>query len=108
EGTDLEDMSSKFVGPTAIVYHPEDTVAPANVLVEFAKDAEKFKLRAGWLNGTVLDESGIEALANLPGKDALRPTLLRAMLAAPTDFVRVLAAAPTDFLDVLNARKDAI
>lgn len=108
EGTDLEVMSSKFVGPTAIVYHPEDAVAPAKVLVEFAKTAEKLDLRAGWLNGSVLDPSGIEALSKMPGKDELRSTLLRTMLAAPTDFVRVLAAAPTDFLNVLNARKDAI
>lgn len=108
EGTDLDVMSEHFAGPTALVYHPDDAVVAAKVLVGFAKDEEKLELRAGWLNGDLLDSAGVEALSKMPGKDELRAKLLRTMLAAPTDLVRVLAAAPTDFLNVLNARKDAI
>lgn len=108
EGTELESISPSFVGPTAVVYHPDDAVAPAKVLVDFAKDEKNLVLRAGWLNGSILDADGIDSLSKMPGKDELRSKLLRTMLAAPTDFVRVLAAAPTDFLNVLNARKDAL
>lgn len=108
EGTELDVMVDNFAGPTALVYHPDDAVAPAKVLVDFAKEEKNLELRAGWLNGSVLDVAGVEALSKMPGKDELRAKLLRTMLAAPTDLVRVLAAAPTDFLNVLNARKDAI
>lgn len=108
EDTDFDVMLPAFVGPTALVYHPDDAVVAAKVLVDFAKTEKKLELRAGWLNGDVLDTAGVEELSKMPGKDELRSKFLRTLLAAPTDFVRVLAAGPTDFLNVLNARKDAI
>lgn len=106
--TRYENLSESLVGPTALVFHPEDAVAPAKVLVDFQKDVKTLQLRAGWLNGSILDTSGVEALSKMPGKDELRAKLLSVMTAAPTNFVRVLAAGPTSFLNVLNARKDAI
>lgn len=108
EGTDLDSIAPSFVGPTAIVYHPEDAVAAAKVLVDFAKTEEKLEVRAGWLNGDVLDAAGVVSLSKMPGKDELRSTLLRTFLAGPTDLVRVLSAAPKDFLQVLNARKEEL
>lgn len=106
--TELENVTSKFVGETAVVYHPEDAVAAAKVFSEFAEKNDKIIVRGGWLAGTVLDEAGVNALAKMPGKDELRAQLLSVMNQVPTQFVRVLAAGPTSFLNVLNARKDAI
>jgi len=108
EGTPLENVAGEFTGVTALVYHPEDAVVSAKVLVEFAKKSEKLVLRAGWLNGDLLDSAGVEALSKMPGKDELRAKLLAVMVAVPTQVVRVLAAGPTSFLNVLNARKDAL
>lgn len=108
EGTSLENISDAFVGSTALVYHPEDAVISAKVLVEFAKKSDKLVLRAGWLNGSVLDANGVEALSKMPGKDELRAKLLATMIAVPTQVVRVLAAGPTSFLNVLNARRDSL
>jgi large subunit ribosomal protein L10 len=65
-------------------------------------------IRAGYLNGSVFDTAGVEALATMPGKDELRATLLGTLNAVGSTFVRVLAAGPSSFLNVLNARKDAI
>lgn len=108
EGTALENISHEFVGSTALVYHPEEAVPAAKVLVDFAKKNEKLVLRAGWLNGDLLDEAGVDALSKMPGKDELRQKLLAVMVAVPTSVVRVLAAGPTSFLNVLNARRDSI
>lgn len=106
--TPYENLHDALVGPTALVFHPDDAVVPAKVLVDFQKDIKKLELRAGWLNGDILNASGVESLSKMPGKDELRSKLLRVMTAAPTNFVRVLAAGPTSFLNVLNARKDTL
>ena len=108
EGTPLENVASEFVGSTALVYHPEEAVPAAKVIVEFAEKNDKLTLRAGWLGGDILDEAGIVALSKMPGKDELRQKLLAVMVAVPTSVVRVLAAGPTSFLNVLNARRDSL
>lgn len=108
QGTPLENAADQFIGSTALVYHPEDAVVAAKVLVEFQKKAEKLVLKGGWLNGAILDSQGIEALSKMPGKDELRSRLLAVMVAVPTSVVRVLAAGPTSFLYVLNARSGAL
>lgn len=106
--TPLENVTSQFVGETAVVYHPEDAVVAAKVFAEFIEKNDKIVARAGWLAGTVLDEAGVVALSKMPGKDELRAQLLSLMNQVPTSFVRVLAAGPTSFLNVLNARKGAL
>lgn len=108
EGTDLEALNEHFTGPTAIAYNAEDAVAPAKVLVDFQKDNEKLELRAAWLNGDVLDTSGVVALSKMPGKDELRSKLLNVFQGVATNFVRVISAAQRDFVGVLAARKDSL
>lgn len=107
-GTDLERLSDLFVGPTGVAYHPEDATIAAKIVVEFAKDHDRFTVKAGYLNGAILDEKGVEALSKMPGKDELRADLLRVLNGVGTKFVRVLAAGPTSFLNVLNARRDSL
>lgn len=110
--TPMENLSDSFAGPTAIAWHPEDVSAPAKVILGFIKKAdkkqEKMEVRAGWLNGTILDPDGVEALSKMPGKDELRAKLLSVFNGVPTKFVRVLNAAPQSFLNVLSARKDSL
>lgn len=107
-GTPMENLAADFTGPTAIVYHPEDVTLPSKILLEFQKKNEALVIRRGWLNGTLLDANGVEALSKMPGKDELRAKLLAVFNAVGTQFVRVLAAGPQSFLNVLNARKDTL
>lgn len=106
--TPMESLSEHFKGNTAIAYHAEDPVAPAKIISDFAKDNEKLVIKAGWLEGKVLDEKGVEALSKLPGKDELRAKLLSVMVGVPTKFVRTLAAGPQTFVQLLKAREDSL
>ncbi len=65
-------------------------------------------IKGGWVDGTLLDEAGVETLSKLPGRDELRSSLLRVFSGAATQFVRVLNAAPTDFVQVLRARGESL
>ena len=109
-GTDKENMGSLFKGNSAIAYHAEDPSAPAKILKEFfAKNKDTgLTIKGGWVDGSVLDEAGVEMLSKLPGRDELRSQLLRVLNGASTQFVRVLAAAPTDFVQVLRARSESL
>ena len=108
EGTDRETITPLFKGNSAIAYHAEDPAAPAKVLTEFVKDNPNLVLKGAWLDGKLLDESGIKALATLPGKDELRGKLLSVFQGTATKAVRLLVAAPTTFVQVLRAREQQL
>jgi large subunit ribosomal protein L10 len=84
----------------------EDPVSPAKVLTDFAKDHKVFEIKVGVMDGVVLDNNQIKALADLPSRDVLLGMFVSALNSVPTGFVRVLAEIPRQFLNVLQAVKD--
>lgn len=107
-GTSMQALSEHFKGNTAVAFHTEDPTAAAKVITEFAKTNGKLKVKAGWLDGRLLDEGEVGALARLPGKDELRGSLLSVFVGAPTKFVRLLTAGPSAFARLLQARADSL
>ena len=65
-----------------------------------------FEIKAGVMDGAVLDSNQIKALADLPSREVLLGMLLSTMNSIPTGFVRTLAEIPRQFLNVLQALKD--
>ncbi len=107
EGTQHEPAVSLLKGVTAVAYHIEDPTAPARVARDYAKTNDKFFIKGGVSDGKLLDESGVQALANLPGPRELKAQLLALFNTPATNFVRVLNAPAQGLLNVLNAKKDA-
>ena len=95
-----------FKGPNAVALSYGDPVSPAKVLTNFAKDHKVFEIKAGVMDGTVLDSNQIKALADLPSREVLLGMLVATMNSVPTGFVRTLAEIPRQFLNVLQAIKD--
>lgn len=106
QGSDCAIMQDFFKGPNAIVISAEDPVAPARVLVDFAKDNEKLEIKAGVLAGKLLNLEEITQLAKMPSKNELLTKLVYTLNAVPTSFVNVLAGVPRSFVNVLNAIKE--
>ena len=71
-----------FVGPTAIVFSESEVVAPAKVIAEFAKKAEKLEIKGGLIEGKAASAEDVKALAALPDRDGLLSMLL-SVLQAP-------------------------
>ena len=103
-----EGLSGFLAGPTAIAWSYEDPIAPAKVIVDFAKTNEKLKIKCAVLDGQVLDEAKVQELAKMPGKDEIKGKLLATFMAPAQQMVRLLAAGPTNFLYLLNAKKNAL
>ncbi len=104
--TDVAQLVDMFKGPSAIAWAYEDPVAPAKVLMQFAKDNDKLEIKAGVMNGKLLDLAAIGALSKLPSREELLAQVLAAMNAVPQGLVSALADAPRRLVNVLNAVKD--
>ncbi len=96
EGTSYLSISDLLVGPTALATST-DPVAAAKVAVEFAKTNDKFEIVGGAMGDTVLDVSGVKALAELPSLDELRAKIV-GLINAPATKVAQLANAPASKL----------
>jgi large subunit ribosomal protein L10 len=75
-GSDFDKVDDHLQGNTALAYHREDTVALAKLIRDFAKGNERFKFKAGVIEGKVIDVKELESLADLPPKDVLISKLM--------------------------------
>ena len=82
EKAGLNGLEEVFSGPTAVAFSNEDVVAPAKIIDEFAKTADKLEIKGGIIEGKVASIEEITALAKLPNRDALLSMLL-SVLQAP-------------------------
>ncbi|MFC7050194.1 50S ribosomal protein L10 [Emcibacter nanhaiensis] len=92
EGSELESIGEFLVGPTALGYS-EDPVAPAKILVKFAKDHDDLEVLGGAMGATSLDVNGVKALADLPSLDELRGKIV-GLLQAPAGKLASVTQAP--------------
>jgi large subunit ribosomal protein L10 len=72
----------------------------------FAAEFEKPVLKAGVLDGRLLDATGIKVLADLPSKDVLRATLLGVLNAPASKLVRLLNEPAASLARVLKAKSE--
>ena len=108
KGTPVEALVEKFVGPTALIMSYSDVVAPAKIVVDFAKDRENFSIRSAVVEGRVIDANGVKALAKMPGLQELRATIAMMIAQPATKLVRMIAAPGQQLAQVVNARKEQL
>jgi len=102
----IEGLDEHLKGPVAMASSDDDPVLPAKVMVNFAKDNEKLKLKVGFMDSKVLTLKMIESLATLPSKEVLLAKLLATMNAPASNMVGVLSAIPRKLVNVMNAIKE--
>ena len=90
KGTDFEALTPYLNGPSAAAISTTDATAPARVLAEFAKKADKLEIKAGVVEGTFYDAKGMQAIANIPSRDVLISRLLGSLQSPITNMARVL------------------
>ena len=90
KGTEFEALEPNLEGPTAIAVSKTDATAPARVLAEFAKTADKLELKGGVVEGTYYDQKGINVIATIPSREILLGRLLGSMQSPIANFARVL------------------
>lgn len=68
----FNELDSHLNGTSALaVSMTDDVIAPAKILGNYAKTHDNFKIKAGFLEGRVIDAAEVQKLANLPSKEVL-------------------------------------
>jgi large subunit ribosomal protein L10 len=89
EGTPYASIGDMLTGPTALATS-SDPVAPAKVVVDFAKTNPKLEIVGGAMGDTLLDVNGVKALAELPSLDELRAKIIGLVQAPATKIARII------------------
>ena len=99
-------LDKALTGMTGIAWSYEDPSVAAKIVKAYRKEDEKLQIKAGLIEGTVLDAKGVEdQLATMPGKDELRATLLATLQAPLQQFVALLQAPAQNFVYALAAKE---
>lgn len=76
----FKDFSDVFTGPKAIAISPNDAVAPAKILNDFAKTHDQVVLYASIVEGAFMDVEQTKILANIPSREVLLTQLAVGLL----------------------------
>ena len=103
----LDGLADHLEGTTAMAC-AEDAVAPAKVICEFIKknkleNTDVLTVKVGIVEGKVIDEKEVKALASLPSREALIAKLLGSMNAPISNTVGVLQGVIRNAVYVLDA-----
>lgn len=81
-----------LAGMTAVAISREDPVAAAKILADYAKDHENFVLKAGYVDGKLLDRDGVDELSKIPSKETLIGRILGSLQSSLYHFAYALQA----------------
>jgi len=105
-GTSFECLSQHFTGPV-LISSSGDPVAVAKVVSDFAKSNDALKITVGVMNGNLIDQSTVQALAKLPSREELLATLVATMQSPLVKFVQTLNEVPGKLVRTLAAVRDS-
>jgi large subunit ribosomal protein L10 len=91
EGTAFSGLANDMVGPLVFGISA-DPVSAAKVMNNFAKENDKFVIKAGAMPNEVMNAAGVQALASMLSREELLAKFARTLNEVPTKFARALAA----------------
>lgn len=107
-GRGITELDAHLVGNTGLVFSPTNEMIPARILVDFAKEHEKPKVKAAVVDGRLYDGKAIAQLALLPSREVLLSQVLSTFIAPMTQFLAAVNAAlatPANMVDALAREK---
>jgi large subunit ribosomal protein L10 len=95
-----------FNGPMAAAYGNANFVEVAKILVDFEKENEKIKIKAGFVEQTFADKEKVKAVAKLPAKEQLMAQLVLCIAMPLKKMGMALSAPLTNMLILMKNLKD--
>ncbi len=92
EGAGYGELKQHLTGMNGIAISAEDPVAAAKIMKEYADKIETFEIKAGFVDGEILDANGVAALAEIPSKETLIARMLGSLMGPLNSFARCLQA----------------
>jgi large subunit ribosomal protein L10 len=106
--SELQALGGELKGPTGLILGKGDPVSVAKAVHTFARTNQALVIKAGFVDGQVLQPNGLKALADLPSREALRAQIVGALTGPLAQLVGLLQAPQRELVYVLSQRgKDA-
>ena len=86
------EMKEHLSGMTAIAISQDDPIAPAKIMKQYADKINSFEIKAGFVDGGVLDQAGVISLAETPSKEVLIGKIMGSLQSSLYSFAYVLQA----------------
>ena len=86
------EMKQYLSGMTAIAFSQDDPIAPARIMKEYADKISTFEIKAGFVDGGVIDKEAVESLAATPSKEVLIAKMMGSLMSSLYSFAYVLQA----------------
>jgi large subunit ribosomal protein L10 len=102
----LDALQNLLVGPTALTFTGEDSVAAAKALRDVARTNPALVIKGGALGSNLLSAADVTALADLPSREELLARFAGALQAPLVKTAGLLAALPRNFAYGLSALID--
>lgn len=101
----ISGMETYLEGPTAMASSSTDPVAPAKIISEFIKESklQNIEIKAGLVEGRVIDANDVKALASLPPREVLIAQVLAGFQTPIVGIVSVLQGTIRNAVGVLEA-----
>jgi len=99
----IDGLDSFLVGPTAFAFISGDIASAAKGLRDFAKTNAHLVLKAGFMDGKVLDAAAVKALADLESREVLLAKLAGALKGTATKAAGLFAASLTQAAQLMAA-----
>ena len=106
EGTEFECVNDSLVGPSLFGFSMQDPGAAARIFKDFAKQNEKFEVKALAVSGQMLGADQLDVLAKLPTRDQALSLLMSVMKAPVTKLVQTMNEVPGKLVRTLAAVRD--
>jgi large subunit ribosomal protein L10 len=100
----LPDVGDKLAGQTAVVTGEKDVAPIAKILKVFAAEFKTATLKIGVVDREILSSTEVEAMADLPSREALQAQLLGLLLLPATRLVRLLNEPASSLARLLKVK----
>ncbi|MCH2175857.1 MAG: 50S ribosomal protein L10 [Lentisphaeria bacterium] len=99
---EVDESSDIFKGDTGVIVCTGEPVNVSKVVKEYAKGSEIVTVKGGVLEGRLMTVADVEAMADMPSKEALLGSLLGVMKAPAGKLVRTLSGRGKSLVYVLE------
>jgi large subunit ribosomal protein L10 len=97
---------SVLSGEVAVLFSVDDEIVPAKLVSEFVKGNDKMKIVGGILEGNIINQDKIVALAKLPSRNELLAKAIGSLKSPLAGLVNVMSGNLRSLVYVLSAIKE--
>ncbi len=105
--TSFQELSQYLVGPTGVVFCPQEAAESAKVVTKYVNETKgAFQIKGGVVEGTLFDADGIKQVAKLPSRQELLSQLVTSLQSPMSGLVSTLGGVTREFVYTLQAIAD--